>query len=284
MHFPGVRGDGSGPRVGPTLGAAAAVGFPLPVASRAQRSPRPRGVGATVASRIEARLARLDPAGLEASLEQQGFALIPGLLTRRECERLAALWSEPGRFRSRVEMARHRFGLGEYRYFAAPLPAAVQALRAGLYARLAPIANRWAEALRREERVPATLDGFLASCRAQGQTKPTPLLLRYQAGGYNCLHQDLYGAVAFPLQLTVCLSRPGADFEGGEFLLVEQRPRAQSRGSAVALEQGQGIVFATRERPTPGSRGPTRVQLRHGVSTLRRGERFALGVIFHDAR
>jgi hypothetical protein len=181
-------------------------------------------------------------------------------------------------------MARHRFGEGEYRYFARPLPPLVEALRRGLYARLAPLANRLVADLGRPERYPAGLRAFLARCRAAGQTRPTPLLLHYVAGGCNRLHQDLYGELAFPLQGTVLLSRPGADFTGGEFLLLESRPRQQSLGEAIALAQGELVVFPVYERPVRGTRGVLRAGVRHGVSRIHAGERFALGVIFHDAR
>jgi hypothetical protein len=180
-------------------------------------------------------------------------------------------------------MARYRFGEGEYQYFAEPLPPLVAALRRLLYEPLAEIANRWSEALQRDSRFPPRLDQFLALCRSHGQTRPTPLLLRYEAEGYNCLHQDLYGPLHFPLQVTCLLSEPGRDFDGGEFLLVEQRPRAQSRGHAVSLEQGAAVVFPVRERPTPSKRGFARLQIRHGLSRLRSGQRMALGLIFHDA-
>jgi hypothetical protein len=181
-------------------------------------------------------------------------------------------------------MARLRFGVGEYKYFADPLPPIVATLREELYPRVAPIANAWMELLRLEDRFPASLAEFTARCHREGQSKPTPLLLRYDAGGYNCLHQDLYGAIVFPIQFTIMLSRPGADFDGGEFLLVEQRPRAQSRGEAITLRQGEAILFATRYRPVQGSRGYYRVNVRHGVSRIERGRRVTLGVIFHDAK
>jgi hypothetical protein len=225
----------------------------------------------------------VDWAGLEQGLTEQGYAVTPRLLEADECEEVARLWGEPERFRSRVDMARHRFGEGEYRYFADPLPPLVAALREGLYPRLAPVANRWAAALGGRERYPGALAGLRALCARHGQRRPTPLLLRYETGGYNCLHQDLYGAVAFPLQTTVLLSRPGADFTGGEFLLVEQRPRAQSRGEVVPLDQGDAVIFTTRHRPTRGARGSYRVTMRHGVSRLRSGQRMSLGIIFHDA-
>jgi hypothetical protein len=180
-------------------------------------------------------------------------------------------------------MARYRFGEGEYQYFAEPLPPLVETLRRQLYEPLAVIANRWSEALQQDARFPDRLDQFLALCRSHGQTRPTPLLLRYEAEGYNCLHQDLYGPIYFPLQVTCLLSEPGQDFEGGEFLLLEQRPRAQSRGHVVALEQGAAVVFPVRERPTPSKRGFARLQVRHGISRLRSGQRMALGIIFHNA-
>jgi hypothetical protein len=180
-------------------------------------------------------------------------------------------------------MARYRFGVGEYRYFAEPLPGMVQELRERAYPPLAAIANRWEAALKRRARHPADLAGLLVLCRRRGQKKPTPLLLRYEAAGYNCLHQDLYGDVVFPLQLTVLLSEPGKDFGGGEFLLVEQRPRAQSRGTVVHLEQGEAVIFTTRQRPVASARGHYRVNMRHGVSRVLSGERYTLGIIFHNA-
>jgi hypothetical protein len=193
------------------------------------------------------------------------------------------MFADDGRFRSRIDMARYRFGVGEYKYFAEPLPRTVAALRAHAYRRLAPIANRWAETLGLRERYPPDLDGYLARCAASGQRRPTPLLLRYAAGGYNCLHQDLYGALAFPLQLTCVLSQHGADYTGGEILLVEQRPRAQSRGDVVTLARGEAVIFPNRHRPVAGARGVHRVTVRHGVSRVHAGERTSLGVIFHDA-
>ena len=230
-----------------------------------------------------ARLARLDWSAIARQLDERGHAVTPPLLTAAECRAVAAMWNDTGRFRSHIDMARHRFGVGEYRYFAEPLPAVVARLRTWAYARLAPTANRWTAALGRDERFPETLAAFTTYCATRGQHRPTPLLLRYAAGGYNCLHQDIYGAVAFPLQLTLLLSRPGKDFDGGEFLLVEQRPRAQSRGQVVPLAQGQAVIFPNRYRPERGTRGAYRVNVRHGVSELRSGERLALGVIFHDA-
>ena len=234
-------------------------------------------------SDLAARVAGLPWEAIGAELDARGFATTGPLLDAAECASLAAGYGEDHRFRSRVDMARYRFGLGEYKYFAAPLPEPVAALRKGLYPRLAPIANGWMERLGARERYPDALDGLARLCARHGQTKPTPLLLHYTAGGYNCLHQDLYGAVAFPLQATVLLSDPATDFTGGEFLLVEQRPRAQSAGHVVPLRQGEAVLFATRHRPARGARGWYRAQLRHGVSEVRSGERYTLGVIFHDA-
>jgi uncharacterized protein len=232
---------------------------------------------------IEKRLQGLDWKAIEQALWNTGYAKTPPVLTAAECEELIGLYADQSRFRRRIDMAQHRFGIGEYQYFAEPLPALVQGLRLATYAALATIANGWMEALRQPRRYPPDLASFLALCREHGQTKPTPLLLRYETGGYNCLHQDLYGEIAFPLQLTCFLSRRDIDYTGGEFLLVEQRPRAQSRGEAITTEQGEIIIFATRDRPAAGSRGYYRVQMRHGVSRLRSGQRYALGVIFHNA-
>jgi len=237
-----------------------------------------------VSPSIAERLARLDWAAIGASLDEWGYARTPALLTPAECAELRALYTEETRFRSRVDMARFRFGVGEYKYFADPLPTVVGELREHAYAPLAAIANRWEAALKTRVRHPADLTGLLALCARRGQTKPTPLLLHYRSGGYNCLHQDLYGEVVFPIQLTVLLSEPGKDFEGGEFLLVEQRPRAQSRGSVVHLDQGEAVIFTTRHRPVVGARGHYRGNMRHGVSRLLSGERYTLGVIFHNAR
>jgi hypothetical protein len=236
------------------------------------------------------RLGLVDWAGVEASLDVQGFAQLPAILDRTECQTLAGLYSQDTRFRSRIDMSRFRFGVGEYKYFAAPLPEIVQSLRRDLYERLAPTANRWTVRLRKDGvrsskyEYPSTLDAFLARCHEAGQKRPTPLLLSYATGGYNCLHQDIYGDLAFPLQVVFALSRADADYTGGEFLLVEQRPRAQSRGHAVRIEQGAAVVFATRERPVAGTRGDYRVAMRHGVSTVTEGSRMTLGIIFHDAK
>jgi hypothetical protein len=233
---------------------------------------------------IAARLAALDWTALERALWEWGYAKTPPVLTPDECASLVAMYADEERFRSRVDMARYRFGVGEYKYFAAPLPPLVQAVREAAYPPLAAIANQFEAALDTATLHPTTLAGLLAVCRKRGQTKPTPLLLRYEAGGYNCLHQDVYGDVVFPLQLTCFLSRRGVDYEGGDFLLVEQRPRAQSRGEAIATEQGEIVIFPTRARPLQSTRGWSRAGMRHGVSRLLRGQRYTLGVIFHDAR
>jgi uncharacterized protein len=233
---------------------------------------------------IETRLASLDWGAIEESLWQHGYAKTPAVLTPDECTDVSAMYGDRARFRSRVEMERFRFGVGDYQYFAAPLPPLVQALRVHAYPPLAAVANGWEEAFGGTLRYPATLAQMQKRCREHGQTKPTPLLLHYEAGGYNCLHQDLYGEIVFPLQLTCFLSRRGVDYEGGEFLLVEQRPRAQSRGEAIDPAQGELVIFATRYRPLKGARGWYRAALRHGVSTVRRGTRYTLGVIFHDAK
>lgn len=232
---------------------------------------------------IAERIAALDWVALETALEEQGHALTEPLLTPEECRAMSALDRDDARFRSRIDMARYRFGQGRYGYFAHPLPPLVQALRTRLYARLAPIATHWAERLGLPERYPGSLAAFLARCAAQGQTRPTPLLLHYERGDYNCLHQDRYGTVSFPLQATGFLSRPGVDYEGGAFLLVEQRPRQQSRGTAVLPRQGQFLLFPSQHRPVRGTRGWLRAALRHGVSTVTAGRRDTLGIIFHDA-
>jgi hypothetical protein len=230
------------------------------------------------------RLASIEWLDLERRLWDCGHAETPPLLTASECESLVALYPDDARFRSRVDMARHRFGIGEYKDLAAPLPPLVEGLRVGLYPPLARIANGWMDALGARERYPATHDEFLDRCRKAGQTRPTPLVLRYEECGYNCLHQDLYGEVAFPLQVVVVLSRPGVDYTGGEFVLVEQRPRAQSAAEVVPAAQGALVVFTTRLRPVASRRGHYRVGVRHGVSRVRTGTRYALGIIFHDAK
>jgi uncharacterized protein len=236
------------------------------------------------AATIAERLRRLDWTRIEQSLDAVGYAHTPPLLTPGECADLVASYPHDQNFRSRVVMERHRFGIGDYAYFARPLPPVVRELRTHAYRRLAPIANRWAAALRMPQRFPAALAAFLRVCHTRGQTKPTPLLLHYEAGGYNCLHRDLYGDVAFPLQLTVFLSRPDVDYRGGAFLLVEQRPRAQSVGEALTPQLGEMVIFATRDRPIAGKRGAMRAGVRHGVARVTFGARYTLGVIFHDAR
>lgn len=229
------------------------------------------------------RIAAIDWIKVATDLDAQGWATIPNLLTIPECRATTELYDVDQHFRSRVIMARHGFGRGQYRYFAYPLPPLVQELRAALYPHLAPIANGWHACMGRDDRFPPDHTGFLDRCHAAGQPRPTPLLLRYGAGDYNSLHQDLYGEHVFPLQMAVLLSRPGEDFDGGEFVLTEQRPRMQSRADVVPLHQGDAVIFAVNERPVRGTRGYYRVKHRHGVSTVRSGHRHTLGIIFHDA-
>lgn len=233
---------------------------------------------------IARRLAAVDWAAVDRALDGEGFAILRSILGPAECRALAALFDRDRRFRQTIDMARFRFGEGRYRYFARPLPAIVAALRTGLYPPLARVANRWGAALGEPARVPPTLAGFLRTCAAHGQRRPTPLLLRYGAGGYNALHRDLYGDVVFPIQATIMLDRPDVDFGGGAFLLVEQRPRMQSRGHAIVLARGDAVLFPCRERPVAGARGAYRISVRHGVSTVHTGTRTTLGIIFHDAR
>jgi uncharacterized protein len=230
-----------------------------------------------------ARLAAVDWSRLGGELDERGTAVLPALFDRETCRVIAASYTDDSKFRSRVVMAKHGFGRGEYRYFAHPLPFEIAPLRAALYAGLAPLANRWQERLRQDARFPATHGEFLARCHAAGQARPTPLLLRYGAGDYNCLHRDLYGEHVFPMQMAVLLSAPGVDFTGGEFVVTEQRPRMQSRVEVVPLAQGDAVLFAVSERPVTGARGPYRVTHRHGVSRITRGDRHTLGVILHDA-
>ncbi|HEY1341917.1 MAG TPA: 2OG-Fe(II) oxygenase [Bryobacteraceae bacterium] len=227
----------------------------------------------------------LDWFPLSADLDAHGCATIGPLLGPAECARLAASYSsDPAQFRSRIVMARHGFGRGEYQYFAYPLPPEVESLRTALYPPLAAIANRWNETLGIDVRYPSDLVSYLARCHKAGQKKPTPLLLQYGPGDYNCLHQDLYGDLVFPLQVAILLSAPGVDFTGGEFALTEQRPRMQSRVEVVPLRQGEGLIFPVHHRPVKGARGYYRVTMRHGVSRLRSGRRHTLGIIFHDAK
>jgi uncharacterized protein len=230
------------------------------------------------------RAAALDWPRIFKDLDAQGCAMIERLLSPDECRSVAELYPEDERFRSRVVMARHGFGRGEYKYFAYPLPDLIAGLRTALYPHLAEVANRWNEAMRIDVRYPSDHAEFLDRCHRAGQLRPTPLLLRYGPGDYNCLHQDLYGEHAFPLQVAILLSEPGRDFTGGEFVLTEQRPRLQSRPEVVPLRQGDAVVFAVHHRPVQGTRGTYRVNLRHGVSRLRSGRRHTVGVIFHDAK
>jgi uncharacterized protein len=236
------------------------------------------------ASDIAARVDAIDWTQATAELDAQGCAVLKGLLSQDECHALAALYPDDSRFRSRVVMGRHGFGRGEYKYFSYPLPDLIAELRPALYVRLAGIANRWNEAMGIDIRYPASHAAFLKRCHEAGQTRPTPLLLQYEAGDFNCLHQDLYGEHVFPLQVAILLSEPGRDFTGGEFVLTEQRPRMQSRAEVVPLAQGDAVAFAVHHRPVQGTRGTYRVNLRHGVSRLRSGHRHTVGVIFHDAK
>jgi hypothetical protein len=217
------------------------------------------------------------------SLWTRGYARLGTLLDRRECEVIRSLYAQPELFRSKIDMARYRFGRGEYQYFSYPLPARIDELRRELYGQLLGTAKEWTAALSRQQEYPDELSSFLVQCKSAGQSRPTPLLLHYQAGDFNCLHQDLYGEIFFPFQVVVCLSRPDEEFTGGELLLVEQQPRAQSVGHAIRLEQGEAVVITTRYRPVKGSRGYYRTSFRHGVSPLLSGERYTLGIIFHDA-
>ena len=261
-------------------------------------SPRGRGERALLPAGEGGRRSRPDEGGpdeglpaigalawstIERELDAYGCAVAPKLISPETCRELQALYPDNSRFRSRIVMAKHGFGRGEYKYFTYPLPQSIVALRRGFYSRLAPIADRWNEAMGASVRYPAEHDAFLTRCREAGQTRPTPLLLRYGPGDYNCLHQDVYGEHLFPLQVAILLSEPQRDFDGGEFVLTEQRPRMQSRAEVVTLSQGDGVIFAVRERPVQGTRGTYRVNLRHGVSRIKRGERFTLGIIFHDA-
>ncbi|EIM04202.1 2OG-Fe(II) oxygenase [Rhodanobacter denitrificans] len=230
-----------------------------------------------------ARLQAYDWAGIGDELDAHGCAMLEALLSPPECAKLASMYADDGRFRNRVLMARHGFGRGEYRYFDYPLPELVAGLRGAVYPRLAPIANRWNTSMGLAVRYPAAHAEFIERCHAAGQRRPTPLLLQYGTGDYNCLHQDLYGEHVFPLQLAILLSEPGRDFSGGEFVLTEQRPRMQSRADVVPLRQGDAVLFAVHQRPVQGTRGSYRVNMRHGVSRVRNGHRHTLGIIFHDA-
>jgi hypothetical protein len=233
---------------------------------------------------IAERIAALDWNSLQQMLDEQGYAPLPVILDQAQCEEIIGTYGEEARFRSTIDMARYRFGVGEYKYYQAPLPDMLQTIRERLYPELAGTANRWLERFGSEAAYPATLAEFLDRCHRQGQLRSTPLILKYEAGGYNCLHQDLYGDVFFPFQIVFALNRHGHDYNGGEFLLTEQRPRAQSRGHAITLKQGEGLIFPTSHRPVQGSRGYYKTTLRHGVSTVATGTRYSLGIIFHDAK
>ena len=248
----------------------------MTIAAQDRRSP--------VETDIAARVAGIDWGGAARDLDAQGCAVLKGLLAADECRALAALYPQETIFRSRIVMGRHGFGRGEYKYFSYPLPRPIAELRPLLYAGLQPIANRWNEAMGIDIRYPENHEAFLVRCHQAGQLRPTPLLLQYEQGDYNCLHQDIYGEHVFPLQVAILLSEPTRDFEGGEFVLTEQRPRMQSRAEVVPLRQGDGVAFAVHVRPVQGTRGVYRVNMRHGVSRLRSGRRHTVGVIFHDAR
>ncbi|ASV86638.1 2OG-Fe(II) oxygenase [Ochrobactrum quorumnocens] len=230
------------------------------------------------------KLASYDWGKIADELDQFGTATLAKILSSHQCNQLVGLYDAPDAFRSTITMARHGFGRGEYKYFSNPLPDIIQGLRQELYARLSPIANRWSERLGSGVQYPTSHDAYLAICHAAGQTRPTPLILQYVEGDYNCLHQDLYGDLAFSLQVAVLLSQPGEDFTGGEFVLTEQRPRMQSRAEVVPLRQGDAVIFAVNDRPIRGTRGDYKAKMRHGVSRLRSGKRHTLGIIFHDAR
>jgi hypothetical protein len=238
---------------------------------------------ATTLREVTSHVSTIDWSTVSADLDAQGWAVLPKLLSAHECDAVAGRFDREEEFRSHVVMARHGFGRGEYKYFAYPLPSLVEELRTSLYPHLAPIANRWYETMGMDVRFPDDHAAFVACCHAAGQTRPTPLLLQYGEGDYNALHQDLYGEHVFPLQVAVLLSKPGEDFEGGEFVLTEQRPRMQSLAMVVPLRQGDAAVFAVNSRPVQGTRGSYRVKLRHGVSKLHSGHRHTLGIIFHDA-
>jgi uncharacterized protein len=251
--------------------------------TRSMHARRPRAA-ASAAAAVADRVAALDWAAMAADLDAHGCALTGPLLDAQECAALAATYPSDELFRSRVVMARHGFGRGEYKYFAYPLLETIAALRTALYPPLAAIANRWNEGMGLAVRYPPEHAAFLTRCHKAGQGKPTPLLLQYGPGDYNCLHQDLYGEHVFPLQATVLLSDPGKDFLGGEFVLTEQRPRMQSRAEVVPLGRGEAVIFPVHHRPVAGTRGTYRVNMRHGVSRLRSGHRYTLGIIFHDAK
>ncbi|UKS29330.1 2OG-Fe(II) oxygenase [Paenibacillus sp. HWE-109] len=233
---------------------------------------------------LQTSLENLNWPSIQQSLDEQGYVKLPALLNKQDCEDVISGYEEEDYFRTTIDMARYRFGIGEYKYYNTPLPPLLQQLREGLYPELAITANRWLGQLGQPATYPATLAEFLDLCHLEGQNRPTPLILKYETGGYNCLHQDLYGNVCFPFQVVFALNQREIDFTGGEFLLVEQRPRAQSRGHVITLEQGEGLVFPTNHRPLLGTRGYYKTTLRHGVSTVKTGTRYSLGIIFHDAK
>lgn len=233
---------------------------------------------------ITQRIDQLNWRQIRTHLDAEGFALTGPLLIHEESDALRTLYPNDAVFRSHIRMARHGFGQGEYKYFGYPLPDPIPAIRTAVYRHLVPVANRWQEVLGNERRFPLELDAMLAQCHQAGQTRPTPLLLQYGPGDYNCLHQDLYGDQVFPIQLAILLSQPGDEFEGGEFVLTEQRPRMQSKAEVVPLKKGYGVLFAVNQRPKQGARGTYRVTMRHGVSTVRKGARHTAGILFHDAR
>ncbi|MDA9434273.1 2OG-Fe(II) oxygenase [Bradyrhizobium sp. CCBAU 51627] len=240
----------------------------------------PQKPSVDIATRVEA----LDWPQIAAELDSQGCSVLKNLLTPDQCHTISALYPDDAHFRSRIVMGRHGFGRGEYKYFSYPLPDIIAQLRPALYSHFHAVANRWNEAMGIDIRYPAAYAAFLKRCHEAGQARPTPLLLQYEAGDYNCLHQDLYGEHVFPIQVAILLSEPGRDFTGGEFVLTEQRPRMQSRAEVVPLAQGDAVAFAVHHRPVQGTRGTYRVNLRHGVSRIRSGQRHTLGVIFHDAK
>lgn len=236
-----------------------------------------------IAQTLPERLSSLDWPRILAQIDHSGFGVIQSLFSPEDCAQVTALYPETDRFRRQIVMERHQYGQGEYQYFAYPLPAIAQTLRESLYPQLVPLANRWQQAMDQSAVFPEQLSDFLAVCHQAGQTRPTPLLLKYAAGDYNCLHQDLYGDHLFPLQAAILLSEPGRDFTGGEFVLTEQKPRTQARVQVLNLYQGDAVIFAVNQRPVPGARGCYRVDMKHGVSPLHAGHRHCLGIIFHDA-
>lgn len=250
---------------------------PLPAGEQTDSSP-------ALVSVVTEKIGAIDWAHVQASLDADGYAVVPGLLRPSDCQALAEQYDRDPLYRSRIVMSRHGFGKGEYKYFAYPLPWIIATLRSTIYSHLVPIANRWNEMMNIAVRYPKTHAAFIDRCHAAGQLRPTPLILQYEQDDFNCLHQDLYGEHVFPLQVAILLSRPRHDFTGGEFVLTEQRPRMQSRAEVVPLEQGDAVIFAVSQRPVRGTRGVYRVNMRHGVSRLRSGRRHTVGVIFHDAQ